>query len=100
MGDADGCQVHNVLTGWQENDLPIFGHIQSIIVINNVALLIVSLYNAYGIDRHYHSFAVKETGEVITQCLTRLIAYQTFRTHVKNGTLLITFRSFIENTHI
>lgn len=88
-----------VLIGWQDNDLPIFGRIQQIIIIKNIALFVVSIYSAYGIDRHYHSFVIKESGEVATKCLPNLAALQTFQGHIKGAVLYITFRSFIENTN-
>ena len=82
-----------VLISWQETDLPIFGQIQDIFVINGLALLVVTLYHAC--DYHFHSYLIEGTGETATKLLSSLAAFQTFRSHLKSGSLLITFRSLL-----
>ena len=52
--------MHSVLVGWRD-DLPIFGRIQYIAVINEVALCGLCIYFTYGIDRHFHSFTLHKT---------------------------------------
>lgn len=90
-------QSDYVLIGWQSDDLPIFGHIQYIAVVNGLVLFGMCVYHAYGIDRHYHSFAVSNTGEVSVCLLSELVDKQTFRAHLLcNGFLYVTFRSHIE----
>ena len=87
-----------VLLGWQEDDLPTFGRIQYIAVVNNNALFGVVKYYAFGIDRHYHSFIIKKTDEVAIYRLSELTDYQTFQAHLlRNGCLYITFHSHIAN---
>ena len=81
-----------VLVGWQEDDLPIFGRIQYIAVLNHSTLLVVTLYNTFGITRHYHSFVVSRTAEVDAFWLGQLQDYAVFQGHqLCNGQLVITF---------
>ena len=88
-----------LLIDWQNDDLPIFGHIQYIAVVNEHVLFGVCTYHAYGIDRHYHSFAISNTGEVSVCLLSDLKDRQTFRGHLlNNGFLYVTFHSHIEKT--
>ena len=61
-----------VLIGWQETDLPTFGRIQTILVINNVPLFVVTVYHASGIICHYHSFVIEQTSITITISLAKL----------------------------
>lgn len=86
-----------VLIGWLDNDLAVFGHIQNIFVINNVAFFVVIVYHAFGIDRHYHSFVIYKTGEVSTISFADLVENHIFRAHLKCGSLFITFKSYLEN---
>lgn len=62
-----------VLIGWLDHDLPVFGRIQNIIVINNVAFFVVIVYHAFGIDCHYPSFVIHKTGEVSTISFADLV---------------------------
>ena len=87
-----------VLVGWQEDDLPIFGRIQYIAVINEVALCGLCMYFTYGIDRHFHSFTLNKTGEMKLHSFTELVDNQSYRAHVlQNGVLCLTFRYHVEN---
>ena len=87
-----------VLIGWQDDDLPMFGLIQDIAVLNNNALFVVKLYNTLGINRHYHSFVISRTTEVAIVWLSELQETAVFRAHhLSDGQLLITFRYHIEN---
>ena len=87
-----------ILVGWQDDDLPIFGRIQYIVVISGKTLFGVFVYRAYGIDHHYHSFLIDKTGEVAMYWLTQLADYQPLQAHLlRSGCLCITFRSHIEN---
>ena len=52
-----------VLIGWQEDDLPLFGLIEDILVINGCALFKVIKYATLKIDRHYHSFHIKKSSD-------------------------------------
>lgn len=89
-----------VLIGWQSDDLPEFGHIQDIAVVNELAFFVVCVYHAYSVDHHYHSFAIGKTGEVRACLLRELVDNQSFRAHMlPNRSLYITFRSYIEPIH-
>ena len=86
-----------VVKGWQSDDLPIFGQIKDIIVVNDSALLFcVQDYETAGIDRHYHSFSISVTGEEDVVCLPELVDHHTFYGHLHNGSIYITLRSHIE----
>ena len=87
-----------MLVGWQDDDLPMFGRIQYIVVINGNALFGVFVYRAYGIDHHYHSFLIEKTDVVAAYWLAELTDYQPLQAHLlKSGCVCITFRSHIEN---
>ena len=89
-------QSDYVLIGWQNDDLPIFGHIQYIAIVNELVLFGICIYHAYGIDRHYHSFALEKsrTGEISVCSLSELVDRQTFRAHLlHDGFLYVTFCS-------
>lgn len=85
-----------VVTGWQDNDLPLFGCIQEIIIVNENALFSVLKCTTLGIERHFHSFVVRRTGEVAMYWLSELADYQALQAHLLNDRLYITFRTHIE----
>lgn len=88
-----------MLVGWQDDDLPSFGRIQCIAVVNGSALFGVSIYQAYGIDRHYHSFLIEKTEAMAVYWLAELTDYQPLQAHLlRHGSVYIMFRSHIENT--
>ena len=87
-----------VVIGWQCDDLPVFGQIQHIAVVNDFVLFGVTLYSTLGIDRHYHSYIIIRTNEVAIYSLSDLVDYQPLRAqYLRNGHLYITLRSHIEN---
>ncbi len=87
-----------LLVGWQDDDLPIFGRVQSIIVVKGNAMFLVGVYNTLGIERHYHSFVINKTANVATCWLSELADYQPLQAHLlTNGRVYITFRAHIEN---
>ena len=86
-----------VVIGWQCDDLPVFGQIQHIVVVNDFVLFGVTLYCTLGIDRHYHSYIITRKNEAAIYSLTELVDYQPLRAHyLTNGHLYITLRSHIE----
>lgn len=84
-----------ILIGWHKNDLPVFGRIQYIFVINNAAFFVVTVYHVFGIDSHYHSFVIYNTEEVVMKSFKDLPEHQSFRAHLKGGSLFITFKSHL-----
>ena len=87
-----------VVIGWQCDDLPVFGQIQHIAVVNDFVLFGVALYCTLGIDRHYHSYNIIRKNEAAIYSLSELVDYQPLRAHfLTNGHLYITLRSHIEN---
>ena len=58
-----------ILISWQADDMPNFGRIGDIIVVEEHAFFIVNVLSALGIDGHYHSFCVKRV------CVKRLYLY-------------------------
>lgn len=86
-----------VLIGWQEDDLPLFGLIEDILVLNGRTAFKVIKYLTSEIDRHYHSFHIKKTSDRDFCWLSKLVDHHTFQGHVLlNSKLYITFRSHIE----
>lgn len=86
-----------IIKGWQSDDLPNFGRIENIIVVNDNALLFcVQDCITAGIDRHYHSFSISVTGEKDIVCLPELVDHHTFYGHLVNNGIYITLRSHIE----
>ncbi len=71
------------------NDLPLFGQIDDILVINDNALLFrVLVCETAGIDRHYHSFSISVTDREDVICFPELVDYHTFYGYkLNNGNL-------------
>lgn len=84
-----------VLIGWQADDLPHFGRIDEILVTRGIAFLTVSKHSTFGIDRHFHSFCVKESHSSCVQTIPNLPHPNTFRARQMRDDLLITSRSHI-----
>ena len=79
-----------VLISWQADDMPNFGRIGDIIVIEEYAFFIVNVLTTFGIDRHYHSFCVKESVCQETVLVSDLACQSTFRTHEIGNIFYIT----------
>ena len=86
-----------VLIGWQDDDLPAFGQIQCIVVMDSIVLFQVTKCHTLGIDRHFHSYVISRSNGVELCSLLELVDYHPFRAHNLNGHQYITFRSHIEN---
>ena len=50
-----------VITGWQHDDLPSFGCILAVYIMNGVIFLEVTSLISCGIDRHFHSFVLERS---------------------------------------
>ena len=92
-------QPHDyVVTGWQDDDLPIFSSIQSIFVACDTVVFKTKRATSLGIDRHYHSLLIQETSTEHPVCLSELKVNCVYHSHLlNNGGLYITIRSHIEN---
>ena len=59
-----GGQVYRqsafLLTGWQDDDLPLFSRIDDMLVVNGNPFLVVVHHDILGISRHVHSFSIRE----------------------------------------
>lgn len=86
-----------VLIGSQDDDLPAFGQIQCIVVIEGTVLFAVTKYHTLRIDQHFHSCVINRSDEVELCSLSQLVYYHPFRAHNLNVHQYITFRSHIEN---
>lgn len=71
-----------ILLHWQTDDLPVFGHTQSIAIVKGLVLFELCVYHVYVIHRHYHSFAISKTGEVATYLLRELADSRSFLAHM------------------
>lgn len=88
-----------VIMGWQEDDLPIFGQIQDIMVTDHDEVFFeLMAYDTLGIHRHYHSFVIqKSLHEAAILSISELGYHETFYAHrLINDSLYITLRSHIE----
>ena len=86
-----------ILVGWQEDDLPIFGRILYIAVVEHCALFVTKLYVTLCFNHHFHSFVIRQTAEVGAFWSEQLQACAVFQSHqLLDGQLLITFRYHIE----
>ena len=86
-----------VIIGWQEDDLPLFGRINDIMLINGSVLFRVNQYRTLGIDRHYHSFCIRNTAVESVCWHSELVDYHPLQGHrLFNSNLYITLRSHIE----
>ena len=86
-----------VITAWQVDDLPRFGRIEDIIVVQDTVYFKVTCTETLGIDRHFHSFVVKKCSITEIVSYSELADNQVFDAHTVNKTMYITFRSHIEN---
>ena len=86
-----------VLIGWQDDDLPAFGQIQYIVVIEGIVLFTVTEYHTLSIDWHFHSCVINRSDKVELCSLSELVYYHPFRAHNLNGHQYITFHSHIKN---
>ena len=86
-----------VVTGWQDDDLPIFARIQDILVVYHRALLEVLQYTTEGIDRHYHGYTIKRSNNKVLLWLSDLVNFHPLQAHhLNNGYSYINLRSHIE----
>ena len=91
-----------VLVGWQDDDMPKFGRVDDILVVKGQAFFTVSVYHAFGIDLHYHSYCIQDTSscEVILVSQIQSLCPNTFRAHeYSNGHLYITSRSLLHKCY-
>ena len=86
-----------ILIGWQDDDLPLFGKIQTIAVLGKEALFITTSYPTHAISHHYHCYVVRKTDEVCAIWLDELQANTVFQCHLRDCQLFITFRYHIEH---
>lgn len=88
-----------VIIGWQDDDLPLFGHISSIFVAQNIAFLKINTALTLGVDHHYHSLLIqKGNREEMVVSLSELKDIRVYNAHLlSNGCLYITLRSHVEN---
>ena len=83
-----------ILIGWQDDDLPQFGEIKDIFVINSTHFLLVRVYMTMGIDRHVHSYVIKRKNEENIKLLSELPGYPVVG-HSLNRQLYITLRTHV-----
>lgn len=86
-----------LLVSWQDDDLPIFGRVDDIVIVSDYCMFCVNVYFTLGIDRHYHSFSLKRTPNIAVYFLSELPDYHAYQAHsLSNGQLYITFKSYVE----
>ncbi len=71
-----------VIIGWQEeDDLPLFGKIESIAVIQQKALLCVIQCRTEGFDHHFNCYVITRDNTSSSIWLSDLVDYQPLRAH-------------------
>ena len=71
-----------VIIGYQEDDLPLFGKIEEIAVVNEKALLCVSMYRTLRFHHHFHCYVIsKDYNNQVSFWLSELADYQPLRSH-------------------
>lgn len=88
--------------GWQPDDLPLFGQIQQIIIIENSHIMFLVLQHVtLGTERHYHSYVMKRSSKLTACWYSELVDYQPLQAHYsKSSCLYVTLRSHVENTNL
>lgn len=91
---------HYVITAWQDDDLPQFGKIEDIMIVQDTVFFRIICTETLGIDRHFHSFIINIVNrEVTVVAYSELVDHQVFNAHLVNDNhqrIYITFRSHIE----
>ena len=88
------------MTGFHDNDLPLFGVITDIIVVSEkTPLLAVDLYKTMGINTHVAAYQIFRTNDKSLILLSDLTHKQTLSSHqyIADGNTYITLRSHIPN---
>ncbi len=86
-----------LIVSWQEDDLPLFGKVEDIVVIEEKALFCVSKYQTHGFDHHFHCYVITKVEERLSCWLSDIIDYQPLKAHSRrDGSLCIVTRYFVE----
>ena len=91
-----------IQTGWQPDDLPVFGSVKAVIVIVGAVLLQVNIFFTEGINCHLSSYNIipmQQTKLILLSSLENKEVYYTHR-FLGDKQLYITVRSHIERTDI
>ena len=86
-----------VLTGFQEDDLPIFSRICDILLQNERPMVQVVDFHTDGILQHYHSYSITPINNKHIICLHDLIEPRPFNSHLISGVSshVVTLRSIV-----
>lgn len=90
-------RLNYVIIDWQDNDMPQFGRIDDIMVVEDTAYLRIISTETLGVDHHYHSFVIncRPKGDLVL-LLTELVDYQVYEAHFLNSCVYLNFRSHVE----
>lgn len=95
------CVCDYLFVDWREDDLPVFGQIKEILVVNHKVILFkVVLYETLGVDRHYHSFVLQCENTCLLYSFSELKDYQPMRAHMLNTKLYLTLHRHVENINV
>lgn len=88
-----------VIYGFQEDDLPVFGRIDDILVITATPMLSIRLFRTLGINNHLLCYAIEHTHQKVLILLNQLICPDPLSPHQRIGddNLYIALRSHIPN---
>ena len=88
-----------VLVGFQDDDLPVFGRIQHVIVVCGTPLLALKIYKTVCLYSHLSAYQIIETNSVLVVLLSELETYQPYCSHLYIGDnqTYITMRSKVIN---
>ena len=84
-----------VVFDWQQDDLPKFGQINDIYVVESLCILLLTSYRTVGIDRHFHSYIIENEHCEVPILLKDLPGHPTIFAHSLNNDLHICLHSHI-----
>ena len=88
-----------VLCDFQEDDLPVFGKINDIIVITGTPLFSLKLFTTLGINNHLLCFVIERTHRSCFVCVSRLKFPEPLSAHscIGDSNTYIALRSHVPN---
>ena len=89
-----------MLCGFQEDDLPIFGRIDDIMVVTSTPMFSIRLFTTLGINNHLLSYAIEHAHRSTLILISQLIYPEPLSPHQRIGddNVYIALRSQVPNT--
>lgn len=89
-----------VMCGFQEDDLPIFGRIDDILLITSTPMFSITLFTTLGISNHLLCYAIEHAHRTTLILLSQLTCPEPLSPHqtIGDGNVYIALRSHVPNT--